>query len=160
MQPGTFHGAYAGLHQVSAAYSQHCCDLMLHVVVIVPMPACVRRAQLLHSNAVARCHIQSHMQPGTSHCACVGLHLASVAGTQRCCGTLSRAVKLVVTDMKLCDSGYYFCRAPPIHQWVAAAPVTHSHRSSDRHYCRWMVRTSMTSLLLLVEKYNLFVLKL
>ena len=36
---------------------------------VVPMLACARQAQLLHSNAVACCRMQMHRRPGTSYSA-------------------------------------------------------------------------------------------
>ena len=132
MQHGTFHSAYAGLLQASAASSQRCRGTLSHAVAcatwhissclcwlasgnrgfftampwhavacgcicnlahfIVPMSACFRQAQLLHSDAVARCPMPLHMQPGTFHSAYAGFLQASAASSQRGRGTLSHAV--------------------------------------------------------------------
>ena len=101
MHPGAFHSAYAGLGQASAAYSQAqlirsnavafggTCNLA-HF--IVPMLACIRQTQLIHSNVMAWCRMRLRMQPGTFHSAYAGFHQASAAHSQQCRGMLSHVV--------------------------------------------------------------------
>ena len=84
---------HAGLSRSGGATSW-----VLHVVayatwhISCALLACIVQAQLLHSKAVACCRMRLLMQPGTFHSAYAGLHRASAASSQQCCGMLSHAV--------------------------------------------------------------------